>query len=121
MKRHYMVHHPSELVESVHAYKLLDYAADHLIIAFGSMYMVIFFVIYPLCALLLPSQFQALVFFLSSGWVQLWALPLLNYAQNKADKQRQAKADVDHYALTHIAQQIDLLIELQRTGAKKSE
>lgn len=80
-----------------------DWAADHLVVAFGSVWTVWVFLVYPLLALVFPPDVQNIVFFISSGWIQLWALPLLNYTQNKADKVRTAKAEADHRALTHVA------------------
>lgn len=82
-----------------------DWLADRLAVVFGSTWTTVTFMVIPLLALLLPTAEQQIVFFLASGWIQLWALPLLNYAQNKAEVMRFAKADADHQALValHIA------------------
>lgn len=42
-----------------------------------------------------------------SNLIQLWALPVLGNTQNRADVKRNAKADTDHQALTHIALVVD--------------
>jgi hypothetical protein len=102
---HPKVQHPNEVAEF--ASTANRWLADHLTILFGSIWTVWAFIAYPLIGLLLPISWQTKVFFISSGWIQLWALPLLNLASNRADAQRAAKADVDHRALTHIAKEID--------------
>jgi len=79
-----------------------DWVADRLVTVFGSTWTTATFIAIPLLALLLPSEQQQIVFFLASGWIQLWALPLLNYAQNKADILRSAKADADHQSLVAL-------------------
>jgi hypothetical protein len=89
-----------------------DFAARHLVALFGTVWTVWLFVAYPLLALLFPHSVQNVVFFISSGWIQLWALPLLNYTQNRADELRAAKADTDHQALTHVAVTLDQVADL---------
>lgn len=44
-----------------------------------------------------------------SNLVQLWALPVLGVATNRADAKRSAKADVDHQALAYLAHRQDEL------------
>jgi hypothetical protein len=46
----------------------------------------------------------------SQSWFQWWSLPSLQITQIKGDKKRDAKADTDHEALTHIALQLDKLV-----------
>lgn len=79
-----------------------DWVADRLATVFGSTWTTVTFMVVPLLALLLPNTEQQIVFFLASGWIQLWALPLLNYAQNKADMMRSAKAEADHQSLVAL-------------------
>lgn len=43
--------------------------------------------------------------------IQLWALPVLGTSQNRADQKRDAKANADHLALTHIAMQVDAIYD----------
>lgn len=45
-----------------------------------------------------------------SNLIQLWALPVLGNTQNRADEKRNAKADSDHTALTHIAVTADAIL-----------
>ncbi len=83
---------------------VLEWIASHVL---GS---IIFFdvaLIIPLLALKAPAWVAAIVLILSSTWIQLWALPALQRTQVKGDVLRQAKADADHEALTHIANQVD--------------
>lgn len=105
VQEHPAVTHPASLVEPPGGVN--DWLAQHLVAVFGTVWTVWIFIVYPLLALLFPHSVQNIVFFISSGWVQLWALPLLNYTQNRADALRSAKADVDHQALTHVATTLD--------------
>lgn len=91
-----VIPHPQHFLP---ASKWDDWVADRLVVLFGSTWTTAVFMAIPLLALLLPNAEQQIVFFLASGWIQLWALPLLNYAQNKADIMRSAKADADHQSL----------------------
>lgn len=75
---------------------------------------IIFFdiaIIVPLLAIPAPDYIKAIVIILSSNWIQLWALFALQHTQKKADEAREVKADVDHEALTHIANQLDKLLD----------
>lgn len=108
-EQHPSVQHPNEVVQVAGAVN--TWLADHLTGIFGSIWTVWIFIAYPLLGMLAPMTWQTKIFFISSGWIQLWALPLLNLASNRADKLRQAKADVDHRALTHIAGEIDKIQE----------
>lgn len=44
-----------------------------------------------------------------SNLIQLWALPILGTATNRADQRREIKAESDHAALVHIADTLDAL------------
>ena len=114
---HPHVRHPKEVLQLRHAgrnplSRFQDWAANHLALFFGSMLTVELFLIYPLVALLFPQNVQNVVFFMSSGWIQLWALPLLNYTQNKVQEAQEAKQEVDHETLTYIATLEDQVKEL---------
>lgn len=50
--------------------------------------------------------------------VQLFALPLLGVATNRAQERQRAKADADHEALSHIATQLDLVAGLLITDKR---
>lgn len=86
--------------------------ADRISICFGSMAMFWGLVTWQLVWMLLAEvglflfkgdkyPFPFLLFL--SNLIQLWALPVLGTAQNRADEKRNAKADADHTALTYLA------------------
>lgn len=81
--------------------------AGHLAIVFGATAAVWVFMVIPLVVLLTPSRIQTVVFYLASGWIQLWALPLLTYVGNRAEAARALKADADHIALTSVHATVD--------------
>lgn len=101
-------------------------AADRLAGAFGSMRMfgalvtwqAVWIVGATLGAPLLardPYPFAFLLF--CSNLVQLWALPVLGAATNRAEQRRAVKAATDHQALTHIAVTVDqVLAAVQQPG-----
>jgi hypothetical protein len=47
---------------------------------------------------------------ISQSWFQWWSLPSLQITQLKGDIKRDAKAETDHQALTHIANQVDKIV-----------
>ena len=57
----------------------------------------------PLVARFLGASFQSQFFYYSSGWIQLFALPLLTYIGVKLQRSSDAQSEVVHIALTHIA------------------
>lgn len=57
----------------------------------------------PLIARFLGARFQSQFFYYSSGWIQLFALPLLTYIGVKLQRSSDAQSEVMHAALTHIA------------------
>ena len=57
----------------------------------------------PLIARFLGAQFQTQFFYYSSGWVQLFALPLLTYIGVKLQRSSDAQSEVQHQAMVHIA------------------
>ena len=103
---HPKVTHPQTLY---HVRGFNDWFSDHFAALFGSMVMFWIFFIYGIVSILAPKEHQTTLLLISSGSVQLWALPLLSVQANKADQARQRKADVDHKALTHIAIVVDAL------------
>jgi hypothetical protein len=80
-----------------------DWAATHLAVMFGLVWTVWLFMAIPLLVLLAPSGARTVVFYLASGWIQLWALPLFVYVGNKLQRSSDAQSEVMHQALTHIA------------------
>lgn len=89
-----------------------EWAVEHLAVLFGATAAVWLFLVAPLVVLVFPARVQSVAFFLASGWVQLWALPLLTYIGNKADKLRVAKAEADHQALTSVHATVDTVAAL---------
>lgn len=87
-----------------------DWLAQHLALIFGSVWTIWTFIVVPLVALLMPQGIQSVIFFLASGWVQLFALPLFVYVANKADAKREAKAETDHTAMTALHHKVDQLL-----------
>ncbi len=87
---------------------MLEWIANHIL---GSILFFDVALIIPLLALKAPSWVAAIVLILSSTWIQLWALPALQRTQVKGDILRQVKADTDHEALTHLANQIDKIVD----------
>ena len=80
-----------------------DWLATHLAVVFGVCWTIWVFFIVPIVAYFLPAPIQAHIFFFSSGWIQLFALPLMVYVGNKLQRSSDAQSDVIHQALTHIA------------------
>ena len=80
-----------------------DWLATHLAVLFGVCWTIWVFFIVPIVAYFLPAGIQAHIFFFSSGWIQLFALPLMVYVGNKLQRSSDAQSDVIHQALTHIA------------------
>jgi hypothetical protein len=83
--------------------KANDWLATHLAIVFGIAWTIWVFFIVPIVAYFLPLPLQNHIFFFSSGWIQLFALPLMVYVGNKLQRSSDAQSDVIHQALTHIA------------------
>jgi len=80
-----------------------DWLATHLAVVFGLVWTVWLFFIVPLIAPYLGATIESKIFFYSSGWLQLFALPLLVYVGNKIQRSSDAQSEVMHDALTHIA------------------
>ena len=80
-----------------------DWLATHLAVVFGVCWTIWVFFIVPIIAYFLPAGIQGHIFFFSSGWIQLFALPLMVYVGNKLQRSSDAQSDVIHQALTHIA------------------
>ena len=99
--------------------KANDWLATHLAVVFGVCWTIWVFFIVPLVAYFLPQPIQNHIFFFSSGWIQLFALPLMVYVGNKLQRSSDAQSDVIHQALTHIATESDRstdLLDLDTAG-----
>ena len=88
--------------------KLLEWIANHIL---GSILFFDMALIIPLLVIPLSDEIKAIVFLISGSWIQLWALFALQHTQKKADEVRNTKADTDHIALTHIANQVDEILK----------
>ena len=83
--------------------KANDWLATHLAVVFGVCWTIWVFFIVPIVAYFLPAGLQGHIFFFSSGWIQLFALPLMVYVGNKLQRSSDAQSEVIHSALSHIA------------------
>jgi len=118
IEQHHAVAHPNELLEELVKDqkiisrwndRLIDWLTDH-ILASRLMFNLAF--ILPLIVLRMPDWTKVILAVISSNWIQWWALPALQRSANKAQARQDAKAEVDHRALTHIAHTLDLQTEL---------
>jgi hypothetical protein len=80
-----------------------DWLATHLAVVFGVAWTIWVFFIVPVVAYFLPQAVQNKIFFFSSGWIQLFALPLMVYVGNKLQRSSDAQSEAMTLALTHIA------------------
>jgi predicted MFS family arabinose efflux permease len=87
--------------------RILDWLSEHVL---ASILMFDIALIVPLLAIPMNESIKITLGVVSSSWIQWWALPALQRSQVKADRKREAKADADHEALTHIAQTVDAIL-----------
>ena len=87
--------------------KALDWISNHVL---ASIWLFDIALIVPLLTLQAPDSVKITLGVISGSWIQWWALPALQRSGNKTQAQNTAKADVDHAALTHIANQVDKLV-----------
>lgn len=80
-----------------------DWLATHLAIVFGVCWTIWLFFTVPLIAPYLGPAAEGKIFFYSSGWLQLFALPLMVYVGNKLQRSSDLQSAAMHEALTHIA------------------
>jgi hypothetical protein len=118
MEKHNQVVHPNELLPPPSGnafiranFKLLDFFANNVL---ASMIMFDIALIIPLLVIPLPVSVKITLGVVSGSWIQWWALHAIQRTNMKADQLRQAKADADHQALTHIANTVDTLLEEKR-------
>lgn len=88
-----------------------DWAATHVAAVFGIAWTIWAFMTIPLLVLLFPPSVKSVVFYLASGWVQLFALPLMIYVGNRLQRSSDAQSEAMHQAQTHIANQIDVAVD----------
>jgi hypothetical protein len=95
-----------------------DFLATRLAVVFGLAWTIWVFFVVPLVAYFLPASAQGHIFFFSSGWIQLFALPLMVYVGNKLQLSADAQADSMTKALSHIAIVEDQNAELLRQNTE---
>ena len=83
--------------------KVNDWLATRLGLAFGSVWVVWVFFIWPLVAQFMSGEIQVKTSYYAQSWVQLFALPLFVYIGNKLQRSSDAQSEVMHRALAHIA------------------
>jgi predicted ABC-type exoprotein transport system permease subunit len=87
--------------------RILDWVSVHVL---ASIVMFDIALIVPLIAIPMADSVKITLGVISGSWLQWWALPALQRCQLKADVKREAKADTDHIALTHIANTVDAIL-----------
>lgn len=108
MKNHPAVEHPNTRISQpqnkfIHFNDaILTFLTDHVL---ASVFMFDLALVLPLIVIPMNNTAKLILALVSGSWIQWWALPALQRSANKADVKRDAKADVDHEALTslHIA------------------
>ncbi|MDQ7094235.1 hypothetical protein REC12_11605 [Desulfosporosinus sp. PR] len=79
--------------------KLNDFLAEKATLVFGTMWMFYAFFIYGLLPLIpILARYQSQIFYWS-GWVQLWALPLLMVGQNVLGRAGEKRDQETHDAV----------------------
>lgn len=94
--------------------RILAFFSEHFL---ASMLMFDVALILPLLAIPANNEVKLTLGVISGSWIQWWALHALQRTQLKTDEAGKAKADVDHEALTHIANRVDAIytmLEAQR-------
>lgn len=106
MTAHPHVPHPRDLAEAKQDWngRLLSWLAAHVL---ASKVMFDAALVLPLIALPMSTSVKVTLGVVSGSWIQWWALPALQRSQMQADLKRDAKADADHQALSHIAVTVD--------------
>lgn len=119
MEKHFKVVHPSELLpaKSDNVFirinsAVLDFFANRVL---ASMIMFDIALIIPLLVIPMPVSVKITLGVISGSWIQWWALHAIQRTNMKAEAQRQAKADADHQALTHIANTVDEILKERAT------
>lgn len=98
-----------------------DWIVTHLALAFGSIWVIWVFFIWPLLAAHLGMDIKLTTEYYTGSWIQLFALPLFVYIGNKLQRSDDAAADTMHEALTHIANVEDQNNELLRQNTEITE
>lgn len=112
LEPHAHVKHPKELLQQAKRATLrenrilyyndivLEWVTNHVL---GSVILFDIALIVPLLVIPAPNSIKITLGVISGSWIQWWALPALQRSQNKTQAQNDAKAEVDHEALTYLA------------------
>ena len=135
MNSHPKVRHPKEILAAKKARQNKALRVNDLVLTWITNHVlasVILFdiaLVVPLLVLPAPSSIKITLGVISGSWIQWWALPALQRSQNKIQAKQDAKAEVDHETLTHLAilqdEQMKLLSAIDKlakdihTGLKK--
>lgn len=108
---HPKVPHPHELLTAPTRLipKVNDWVTEHLVMSLGSITGMWLSFAVPLMAFEVPWLLKV-IGLISSYWVQLWALFVLQRSANRNAAKDDAKASADHQALTHIAATVDKIL-----------
>jgi hypothetical protein len=101
-----------------------EWAAGYLALVFGFVWTVWVFFIIPLVAPYISRSFSAQVFYYGSGWVQLFALPLLTWIGNKTQRLADAASAVQQELLernTALTQDVQTMVRQNRVLAETIE
>ena len=91
-----------------------NFLAEKSTLVFGTMWTFYIFFFYSLLPLIpFLTQYQNQLFYWS-GWVQLWALPLLMVGQNVLGRNAEQRAQQDHEMIVKEFSEIKELLELER-------
>jgi len=104
--------HPKELLAKPVGWlsRANDWAATHMAAVFGMAGTIWIFFTSPLVAQFMPLAIRNTFFYYSSGWVQLFALPLMVWVGNRLQRTTDAQSEAQHQALTHIATVADKIL-----------
>jgi hypothetical protein len=112
------VPHPADLQHLPELNRFTNWVTGHLTLALGSVTGMYLALVVPLVAFGVPVLLKILGL-VSSYWIQLWALFVLQRSANTADVKRDAKADADHAALVSIHHVLDEALVLLRKGGSR--
>ena len=115
MDKHEQVVHPKDLLRPKNEnaflrfnHAILDFFANNIL---ASMVMFDIALVVPLILIPFADSVKITLGVISGSWIQWWALHAIQRTNMKADADRQAKADSDHRALTHIANTVDAILK----------
>ena len=111
---HVNVIHPNELLskpvnllEKIND-SLLTWITDHIL---GSVLIFDIALVAPLACWNASDSTKLTLGLISGSWIQWWALHGLQRRSMKADALHDAKVNADHAAMTHIATQVDAILQ----------